>query len=291
MNQLIFGCGYLGKRVAQLWQAEGADVAVVTRSADRAAALQAEGYQAIVADVTRPDTLQILPSAETVLFAVGYDRTRSDSIHAVYDGGIRNVLVALPRSVKRFIYISSTGVYGPAGGDWVDELTGTNPLREGGKASLAAEQALAGHPIASQSIILRLAGIYGPGRIPYLDRLRAGEPIAAPNQGWLNLIHVDDAAAIVLAADQWAANQPEGLGPHLFCVSDGTPVVRGNYYREVARLIGAPEPRFVKPDANSPAAARAAADKRISNSKLIQTLKPQIAYPTYQNGLANILSE
>jgi len=289
MNKLIFGCGYLGKRVARLWQNDGANVHVVTRSADHAVDLQNAGYQTTVADVTKADTLQDLPPADTVLFAVGYDRNQTDSIHQVYAGGVQNVLAMLPTSAKQVIYISSTGVYGPAGGDWVDELTPPNPQREGGLASLAAEQAIASHPFAANAIFLRLAGIYGPGRIPYLDKLRAGEPIAAPSEGWVNLIHVDDGASAVLAAESWLTQESPGPGPHIFCVSDGTPVVRGDFYRQVALQLAAPEPTFAKPADNSPAAARAAADKRVSNKKMISTLKLQLTYPSYREGLASIL--
>ena len=90
-----------------------------------------------------------------------------------------NVLAALPSDVGRFIYISTTGVYGNAGGEWVDEDTPPDPQRDGGRASLAAEQVLAASPLADRGVVLRLAGIYGPGRIPFLDKLRAGEPIPA----------------------------------------------------------------------------------------------------------------
>ncbi len=320
MPKLIFGCGYVGQRVARLWREVGEDVCAVTRSAGRAAELQAAGLQTLVADVTRPETLAVLPQAETVLFAVGFDRSVGNSIHDVYADGVQNVLAALPSSVQRFIYISTTGVYGPADGDWVDEDTPANPQREGGKASLAAEQLLTDPPPLQggarggsepgsdsthqqanapgeddqtrfNAIVLRFAGIYGPDRIPYLAKLRAGEPIAAPSEGWLNLIHVDDGAAIVLAAEQWLPTSPlQRLGPEVFCVSDGNPVIRGEYYREVARRIGAEPPKFVAADPNSPAAARAASDKRISNDKLCRELNIDFAYPSYREGLAATLT-
>ena len=162
----------------------GHDVVVVTRE-PRAGrrSFEQQGYAAIVADVTQPETLRELPAAETVLFAVGFDRSESrQSIEEVYAGGVRNVLAALPADTGRFIYISTTGVYGPAGGEWVDEATPPDPQREGGRASLAAEQALAAHPLGQRSVILRLAGIYGPGRVPFFDELRAGEPIPAPRE-------------------------------------------------------------------------------------------------------------
>jgi len=292
MSKLIFGCGYLGKRVARRWRDAGKKVCVVTRFDDRAARLQSEGYETVVADVTNANTLTDLPSAETVLFAVGFDPRVGNTIAEVYAGGVRNVRAALPSSVECFLYISTTGVYGSADGGWVDEQTPPNPQRDGGKASLAAEQLL-----GENSVILRLGGIYGPNRVPHLEKLRAREPIAAPSEGWLNLIHVDDGAAIVLAAEMWAAeSRTKGQaqasavqGPHVFCVCDGQPVVRDDYYREVARRIGAEPPRFVAPDPESPAAARAAANRRISNDKLKQEFNYPFDFPSYREGLASIL--
>ncbi len=92
MNRLIIGCGYLGSRVAQRWRDGGGLVYVVTRSPERARQLADEGYQSLVADVTRPETLVDLPTVDTVLFAVGYDRTSDASIAEVYAGGVKNVL-------------------------------------------------------------------------------------------------------------------------------------------------------------------------------------------------------
>jgi nucleoside-diphosphate-sugar epimerase len=288
MTKLIFGCGYLGERVAQRWREAGHNVAIVTRSRERAHEFQRQGYDAIVGDITQTDSLAGLPAAETALFAVGYDRTANQTIEKVYADGVRNVLAALPSEIGRFIYISTTGVYGNAGGGWIDEQTPTNPQREGGKASLAAEQALAEHPLSKNAIILRLAGIYGPGRIPFRSLLRAGAPIPAASDGFLNLIHVVDAASVVLAAGD--ANAAEsGNGPRIFCVSDGQPVQRGEYYREVARQIGAPEPTFVAPELDSPRTARAVSDRRVRNGRMLAELGVQLIYPDYRSGLRAIL--
>ncbi len=207
-SKLVFGCGYLGLRAARLWRAAGWHVVAVTRSEDRSLELAGAGLFPIAADVTQPQSLPRIRDVPTlggrkvdcVLFAVGYDRTSGQSIHQVYAGGVQNVLDALPASVERFIYISTTGVYGPGNGEWVDEFTPPDPRRDGGQASLAAEEVLAAHPLGKNSVVLRLAGIYGPGRVPFIDKLRAGEPIPAPTTGHLNLIHVDDAAAAVVAA-------------------------------------------------------------------------------------------
>jgi nucleoside-diphosphate-sugar epimerase len=301
MTKLIFGCGYLGERVAKRWREKAHEVVIVTRSKEKADAFERDGYGAIVADVTDAATLRGLPTAETVLFAVGFDRSAEGSIEGVYAGGVRNVLAALPSDVGQFIYISTTGVYGNARGDWVDEDTPPNPQRDGGRASLAAEEAVWASRCADRGVVLRLAGIYGPGRIPFQDKLRAGEAIPAVSTGHLNLIHVDDAAAVVVAASEQEQstgdplNRPSASSGHgskrrVYCVSDGRPVERGEYYREVARLIGAPPPAFVTPDPNSPRAARAEADRRVKNSRMLAELGVELQYPDYRSGLAAILA-
>ncbi|MEM9658214.1 MAG: NAD-dependent epimerase/dehydratase family protein, partial [Planctomycetota bacterium] len=265
-SKLIFGCGYVGWRVAERWLKDGCHVYVATRSPHRAEELQRGGYAPIVADVTQPNTLDRLPPVDTTLFAVGHDRSAKADIYQVYAEGMANVLDSAPHSLGRFIYVSTTGVYGPAGGNWVDETTPTNPQRDGGKASLAAELALSRRPAGAGSAVLRLAGIYGAGRVPYLEKLRRGDPIPAPVEGWLNLIHVDDAAAAILAADDYLADRSEG-GPWVFCVSDGAPVRRGDYYREVARRLGGPQPRFTAPPADSPAVLESKIEEIVVTSR------------------------
>lgn len=286
-RKLVIGCGYLGIRVARRWLAAGDEVSALTRTAARAAELERQGLRPLVGDVVDARRLPQFAAFDTVLFAVGFDRSDSATIDEVYAGGVRNVLATLPAEIGRLIYVSTTGVYGDARGDEVDELTPPDPQRPGGIASLAAERAIADHPLGGRAAVLRLAGIYGPGRIPYLASLQAGEPIPAPSAGWLNLIHVDDGATAVLAAERWL--EVAGRGPHTFCVSDGSPVVRGDYYAEAARLLGAVKPRFADPAPDSPALARAGADRRISNRKMLASLGVKLAYPDYRAGLAAIM--
>lgn len=287
-HALIFGCGYLGHRVARQWQADGWTVHVATRSRERAQQFRAEGLLPLVADILQPDTLAELPEVDATLFAVGWDRSSGD-ILTLYQQGVRNVLSAVAGRTKTFLYISSTGVYGTAEGGWVDEQTPPDPERAGGEASLAAEEELAAAPAPPHKAILRLAGIYGPDRVPFLERLRIGRPLATPHQGWLNLIHVDDAVTVVVDIERWLHQQEADGKPHLFCVSDGTPVARGDYYREAARLLGAPLPEFTTPPADLPAASRARANKRIRNDLLIETIDPTFVFSDYRAGLAAIL--
>jgi nucleoside-diphosphate-sugar epimerase len=283
-TKLIFGCGYLGCRVARRWHDSGHDVYVVTRSSKHARDFEAAGLRPIVADVTVPASLVNLPSAESVLYAVGYDRTANTSLEDVYVNGLSNALTALPPDVGGLLYISSTGVYGSTNGDTFDEDSPCRPDREGGRACLAAEQVLAKHPLGRRSIILRLAGLYGPSRIPRRREIALGLPLPVPFEGYLNLIHVDDAVSAVLAAEA------RGTPPRTYVVSDGHPVIRRAYYEELARLLSAPAPQFETPPENSAALARARVDKCVSNARVLRELGLQLAYPSYREGLAAIIA-
>ncbi len=259
-------------------------VHVITRSAVHADQFSSLGLHPIVAEVTDPASLDELPKVDTVLYAIGYDRAAGPSMRDVYVNGLRNMLDALASQAPRFIYICSTSVYGQIDGSWVDEKSPCEPTRENGRICLDAEQVLVEHQLAPRSIRLRLAGIYGPGRIPRRETLRAGLPIDAPSDGFLNLIHVEDAVEIVLAADR-CLTPPS----RLYTVSDGHPVLRKEYYRELARLAGGPEPRFVVPPADSAAANRSQSDRRIKNTRVLEDLHVTLKYPTYREGLAEIV--
>jgi nucleoside-diphosphate-sugar epimerase len=139
-TRILIGCGYLGSRLAKLWRATGDDVIATSRSGELSLEMLDSGVFPARADVTKPDTLKWLPVAsaltgqliDTLVYAVGYDRNSEPVIHTVYAQGLANVLAAMPDTVKRVIYISTTGVYGTAGGDWVDEQTPPDPQRDGG---------------------------------------------------------------------------------------------------------------------------------------------------------------
>ena len=157
----------------------------------------------MVADVMQPSTLAQLPPAETVLYAVGYDPRGGRTRCEIYVDGLRNTLAALPGGPERIIFVSSTGVYGQDDGSWVDEDSPCRPTHDSGRALLAAEAVLHEHPLGSRGVVLRLAGIYGPGRLPRRpDLVAVHRGLAIPAESVANLIHVDDAATVVLAAEQ-----------------------------------------------------------------------------------------
>ena len=284
-SHLVFGYGYLGHRVAKRWRDAGLRPYVITRSEERACGIRQSGLHAIVADIMEPQSIRNLPPAKTVLYAVGYDRRGSHSRHEVTINGLMHVLNALPETVERFLYISSTGVYGQANGETVDEKSPCLPQREGGRICLAAERRLATHAMGQRSVILRMAGIYGPGRIPYLDLLRRGEPLAVATEGHLNLIHVEDAVQAVMAAERQIQT------PAVVCVSDGVPVLRGQYYLEIARQMGISPPSFVPPTADHPTGQRATSDKRICNERLKSELEVSLLFPSFRQGIADAIDE
>ena len=198
MRALVFGCGYLGRRVAAIWRSEGMQVSALTRSRQNAAVLAEQGIEPIIGDVLLPETLRSLPEIEIALYAVGYDRHSAASKREVYVRGLANVLEARSPRVRRFLYISSTSVYGQDAGEWVDETSETLPSTEDGQIVLAAEETVRTACPKGVATVLRFSGIYGPGRLlRRIESVRRGEPIAANPDGLLNLIHVDDGAIVV----------------------------------------------------------------------------------------------
>lgn len=284
-TRLIVGCGYLGGRVARLWKTAGDRVFAVTRSPARAATLGAEGLVPVVHDVASPNAgpFVALPPITTVFWAVGFDRAGGASYRDVHVAGLTRLLDAV-RGVTdnpgtpRTILSSSTGVWGDEGGGVVDESTPVNPSREAGKVLVEAEAALRGHPLGP-GVALRFAGLYGPGRLPRLSDLRAGLPIAADPDSWLNLVHVDDAAAAVVAVAAARGPQP------LYLVSDGMPIRRREWYATLARLTGSPAPTW------DPAAPRSrGADKRVDSTLLRRDLGFSPRHPDPLAGIAEALA-
>jgi nucleoside-diphosphate-sugar epimerase len=274
-TKLILGCGYLGRRVATAWHAVGANVYAVTRSVVRAEDFRQEGWTPIIADVCDPKSLSQLPVADTVLYAIGYDRGSGHTQHEVAVEGLRNVLAHL--RCRKFVFISSSSVYGQSAGEWVDETSSCRPTQPGGECCLAAEQLVRdAMPTAN---VLRLSGIYGPQRLlSKVETLTAGVPLTGRPDAWLNLIHVDDAVNTVLAVE--TRSEPAAT----YLVSDDEPVRRGDYYAHLAALIGAPPPTF---DDSQPAKRGSGGlNKRCRNRKLRDVLGVTLRYPTYREGLS-----
>lgn len=271
--KLIIGCGYLGSRVATLWRKDGDSVLATTRS--RMQELRALGIEPIACDVLNPESCRSLPQVDTVLHCVGLDRSSGAGMRDVYVHGLDNILKNLPKP-KRLLYVSSTSVYGQSGGEEVDENAATEPGSESGQIVLEAEQVLRRH--FPEAIILRFAGIYGPGRDFTRQAIAKGQPLEGDPERWLNLIHVEDGAAAILAAEKHA---PPGA---VYNVSDGHPVRRRDYFDFVASQMGMPSPRFAGSGQDQ------GSNRRISNRRLRDELGFSPRHASYRDGLSFMLS-
>ncbi|MFI5458744.1 MAG: SDR family oxidoreductase [Isosphaerales bacterium] len=288
MTTLIIGCGYLGQRAGVLLRRRGERVYGTVRSQGRAAEIAGLGIEPVVADVLEPDSIRGLPAAECILYCVGFDRSAGASMRTVYVDGLRNVLDCLLSGATRFVFASSTGVYGQTGGEWVDEETPPGPRHESGKLCLGAEERVRSwdseRNSGSSAIVLRFAGLYGPGRIVRRAMLERGEPIPGGPDRFLNLIHIDDAARAAVAA------LATGVAHPIYVIADDRPVTRREYYSRVATLLGAPEPRFALPQPGTLEATRDETNKRIANRRMRAELVLDLVYPDILTGLPAALS-
>ena len=269
---LIVGCGYLGSRVAAAWLQHGRRVVALTRR--RTAELASQGIEPILGDVLDPASLKNLPDASTILYAVGLDRTAGKSMREVYVEGLRNVLAALP-GASRFLYVSSTSVYGQTDGSLLDETAPTEPLEESGKIVLDAERLL--RERRPSAVVLRFAGIYGPGRVLRRQALLNGEPLIGDAEKWLNLIHVEDGVRAVLAAEERA------VSGETYLIADNTPVRRRDFYTLSAQLLSAPPAWFEPHPPGSPVPPES--NRRVNNQKARAELGFVPQFPSYAEGL------
>lgn len=201
---------------------------------------------------------------------------------------MQHFLAALaPDRVRRIVYISTTGVYGDCGGDWVDETRPANPQVDRAFRRHDAEQQLQAWHAAGggELVILRVAGIYGPGKLP-LERLQRQTPmVAAEEAPWTNRIHIDDLVQVCEAA---MARAPDGA---VYNVSDGNPGNMRDYFDRVADLFELPRAPLVRlADADgrlsSGLLSYLGESRRLDNRRMLDELGVSLRYPTLQDGLA-----
>ena len=230
----VVGCGYTGRRLFKLCRDAGRDFFGIVRSAESLQQLTSMAASGGILDLDAAD--KTVPQEWLAHRAVIYMAPPPGA--GTTDPRIRSFLARLPAVPKVLVYLSTTGVYGDTGGDTVDEKSPASPGSERGRRRLDAENALrdwsrnTGGPLR----ILRVPGIYGPGRLP-LERLRQGAPVLRDEEaGAGNRIHVDDLAAVSLAAADFTG--PE----QLFNVGDGCHASMSEYFRVVALAAGLPAP-------------------------------------------------
>ena len=270
---LLAGCGDVGLRVARQLRAQGHEVHALRR---RPPVDADDGIRWLAGDLTAPATLDALPGGITrLVYLPAPDARDRAAYEAVFLTGLRALLAALDLStLRRVVFVSSSAVYGDHAGGWVDEGTPARPPGFNGGVLLEAEQWLAGAPV--QSTVLRLAGLYGPGRLQLVDRLRAGlARVPREHVHWANRIHVEDAATAIAHLL---------LLPHadaLYLGVDDTPLPLDVLYDHLAGLVGAPPP----PEGPAPAGV---GSKRLSNARLRASgFVPR--WPDARSGYADLL--
>ncbi|MEI7036089.1 NAD-dependent epimerase/dehydratase family protein [Fulvimonas yonginensis] len=250
---LLAGCGDVGLRAARRLRAQGHTVFALRR---RPPADAREGIAWLAGDLAEPASLAGLPEGiRRLVYLPAPDARDHATYRAVFLHGLRGLLMRLDTTaLRRVLLVSSSAVYGEHGEDWVDEDTPPDPPGFNGAVLLEAERWLAAQPWPST--VLRLAGLYGPGRLQLLDRLRLGTAaVPRERRHWANRIHVDDAAAAIAHL----LLLPDAQG--LYLGVDDTPLPLDVLYDHLARLAGAPVP----PAGPAPAGV---GSKRLSNARL-----------------------
>lgn len=285
---LILGCGYVGQRLARILCRAGYTVTGVVQRAESAAAVRDLGASAVQLDLDVEPALAPLPSANAELYYFAPPPGTGTT-----DLRLRRVLSAITSETlpARIVYISTSGVYGDCGGDWVDESHPLNPSTPRALRRADAEAALldwsntTGVPV----VILRVPGIYGPGKLP-LERLRKGLPLLREDQSpYTNRIQVDDLIAVCQAAMQ------RGTPGAAYNVSDGQPSNMTDYFNRIADFTGLPRPPVISRDQIdqlSPGMRGFMEEsKRLDTRRMREELGVALRYPTLEDGLKPCLSE
>ena len=273
---LIAGCGYVGGRLAELLRDDGVGVWGLKR---RPATLPA-GVEPVAGDVTDPSTLGDLPGdVDAVVYAVSPAGRTEDAYHAAYVDGLRNVLEAVA-GAPRVVLVSSTGVYGQTDGRWVDEETEEEP------ADATAEAVLDGERVARErgrpGVVLRLGGIYGPGRTRTVDRVLSGDAPCMGPELYGNRIHRDDAAGA--ARHLLGLAEPQGV----YLGVDREPAPLRAVYAWIAERAGVPDPCDDADGSAVVTEGRRGTNKRCSSDRLAAS-GYDFRYPTFRDGYAELM--
>jgi nucleoside-diphosphate-sugar epimerase len=280
---LIVGCGDLGRRVGARLRARSRAVTGLVRSAASVTQLHAAGIDPLQADLDA--TIPALSAREVLYFA-------PPPAEGERDTRIRHFLAALASTPRRIVYISTSAVYGDCNGAWIDESQPLAPTTGRGRRRMDAERQLVAWAEVhdTQWVILRVPGIYGPGKLP-LARLQKGLPVLREADApFTNRIHVDDLADICIAAlDSEHHNT-------VYNVSDGHPGNMTEYFFRVADAAGLPRPPEV-PRAQADAVLSTGMlsflqdSRRMKNDKLLNELGITLKYPDLAHGLAQCVGQ
>lgn len=285
MKLFCFGLGYTAQRLIMLHGARFAAMAGTVRDAERADALSREGVGAHAITVFAFDGTQPMPEiAEAlanvdVVLASAPPGPDGDPALVRYAGVITSAA-----QITTIVYLSTIGVYGDSGGAWVDETTTPQPESTRSRARLTAEQAWTTLRAPHRNVaILRLPGIYGPGRNA-LREVAAGRAKRMVNRDHMfNRAHVDDIAAAIMAVID---RRYDGI----VNVADNEPAPSADPVAFAAGLLGVSPPpeipfEVAARDMSPMALSFWATHRRVSNTRLKTELGVTLAFPTYREGL------
>lgn len=284
MTVMIFGCGYSGKAIAKAFAAEGFSVAGTVRTAEGAETLSAHNIRSFVFDGSGFDEplLAALKDVTHLVQSIPPGKGH-DPLLKLVSGKLKTLCPKL----QWIGYLSTVGVYGDHGGGWVNEETPGSPILGRSIERVDTEEAwtedglTAGAPVA----VLRLSGIYGPGRNAFVNLDRGTARRIIKTDQVFNRIRVEDigAACLFLAMRQLAG---------IYNVTDDEPCPPQDVVVEAARLMGVlppPEIDFDTAEMSPMARSFYGANKRVSNEK-IRALGFRFAFPNYRVSLAGMWS-
>lgn len=282
MDILIVGCGDTGRRLAERHKTAGDTMLCCTRSEVACHSLQKSGFRVHRLDLDNPPDKIDFARADVVYMLA------PPGGNGTYDPRTEALLTLLESIGRpgRLVYISTSGVYGDCEGAWVDESWPRRPSSQRAMRRAAAEQQLEAWSEHQQTalVILRVPGIYGPGRLP-IERIQRGEPVLKENEApWSNRIHIAD----LVEACWLAGTHPDAAG--IYNVGDGHPTSMTDYFNRVADICGLPRP---------PQISRSEAEqlltpgmlsllnesRRIDNTRLRESLGVQLRYPDLEAGM------
>lgn len=281
MHVHIAGLGYSGQAIARELLAAGFRVSGLNRSGIS----PVPGVDLRAADVLQPGTLvplRHLPPVDWMVCALSGTGTRDPvAYRSLYVDGPASAADALPWSgPRRVLFLGSTGVFGDTQGDWVDESTPPDPAHRAGEVQCEAEAALAA--VTDTACILRLSGLYGPGRVRLIRQALRRRPYLKPDI-WSNQVHRDDVAGAV----RFVLTQPTPPPP-LLLLSDPAPALRREIFDWVRHTLQAPDGWY---DEDHPHRAQTDRGNKRVSSRRIQALGYTFRVPDYRAGLRPELPE
>jgi len=277
MRVLVAGLGWLGEAVARELAAAGHEVTGVRRKFPDEAGLQAAGIRPLACDLADFHAVRRLPEVDAVVVCTAPQAHGEDA----YRGAYLEVNEALlerygSASLSAYVYTSSTSVFAQSGGEDVDEDTPVRPVGPMAEILVEAEHRVRGATAAVPTRIVRLSGLYGPGRMGILDRVRRGQlALGADELHWMNFCHRDDAVAFVRGALEG------GAAGAVYHGSDAHPAHRRDVVWWIAQRLG------IQPAVHHEGSR--GQNRRVLSEKSRRALGIVLRYPSYREGFEAVL--